>query len=90
MSDSRLSGSTARTDLRTGPRDVVVIGGGVAGLVAARECARIGLRVTLLEAADAVGGAVASHTVGGLTLDSGAESFAVRAGAVADFVASLG
>nr|WP_179580981.1 FAD-dependent oxidoreductase [Leifsonia psychrotolerans] len=85
-----MSGSTARTDLRTGPRDVVVIGGGVAGLVAARECARIGLRVTLLEAADAVGGAVASHTVGGLTLDSGAESFAVRAGAVADFVASLG
>lgn len=70
--------------------DVVVIGGGIAGLVAARECAHIGLSVTILEATDAVGGAVASHDVAGLTLDSGAESFAVRRGSVADFIAGLG
>lgn len=70
--------------------DVIVIGGGVAGLVAARECAHIGLSVTILETTDAVGGAVASHEVAGLTLDSGAESFAVRRGSVADFVAGLG
>jgi len=71
-------------------RDVVVIGGGIAGLVAARECAHIGLKVAILEATDAVGGAVASHEVAGLTLDSGAESFAVRQGSVADFVSGLG
>lgn len=71
-------------------RDVIVIGGGVAGLVAARECAHIGLSVTVLEATDAVGGAVAHHEVAGLTLDSGAESFAVRRGSVAKFVAQLG
>ena len=71
-------------------RDVIVIGGGVAGLVAARECAHIGLSVTVLEATDAVGGAVAHHEVAGLTLDSGAESFAVRRGSVAQFVADLG
>jgi oxygen-dependent protoporphyrinogen oxidase len=59
-------------------KDVIVIGGGVAGLIAARACARVGLNVTVLEASAAVGGAVASHTVAGLTLDSGAESFAVR------------
>ncbi len=71
-------------------RDVIVIGGGVAGLVAARECAHIGLSVTILEATDALGGAVASHDVAGLTLDSGAESFALRGGTVAEFVAGLG
>ena len=71
-------------------RDVIVIGGGVAGLVAARECAHIGLSVTVLEATDAVGGAVAHHEVAGLTLDSGAESFAVGRGSVAKFVAQLG
>ncbi|HZK59878.1 MAG TPA: FAD-dependent oxidoreductase, partial [Cryobacterium sp.] len=71
-------------------RDVLVIGGGVAGLVAARACAHVGLSVTVLEATDAVGGAVAAHEVAGLTLDSGAESFAVRGNAVAEFVAGLG
>ena len=71
-------------------RDVIVIGGGVAGLVAARECAHFGLSVTVLEATDAVGGAVAHHEVAGLTLDSGAESFAVGRGSVAKFVAQLG
>lgn len=73
-----------------GVRDVIVIGGGVAGLVAARECAHVGLTVTILETADVVGGAVAAHDVAGLTLDSGAESFAVRRGTVAEFVEGLG
>jgi oxygen-dependent protoporphyrinogen oxidase len=76
--------------------DVVVIGGGIAGLVAARECARKGLRVIVLEASDTLGGFVASHEVAGLRLDSGAESFATRGGekgkpgAVATLVADLG
>ena len=71
-------------------KDVLVIGGGVAGLVAARECAHLGLSVVVLEAAEAVGGAVGSHEVAGLTLDSGAESFAVRGNTVAQFLAALG
>jgi oxygen-dependent protoporphyrinogen oxidase len=71
-------------------KDVLVIGGGVAGLVAARECAHLGLSVVVLEAADAVGGAVGSHEVAGLTLDSGAESFAVRGNTVAQFLSALG
>ncbi len=70
--------------------DVLVIGGGVAGLVAARECAQVGLKVTIIEATDAVGGPVAGHTLDGLSLDSGAESFAVRGGTVAAFVEDLG
>ncbi|TFC16647.1 FAD-dependent oxidoreductase [Cryobacterium algoritolerans] len=71
-------------------QDVIVIGGGVAGLVAARACARVGLAVTVLEATRSVGGAVAGHEVAGLALDSGAESVAVRRNTVAEFVDSLG
>lgn len=61
---------------------VVVIGGGVAGLVAARECAKVGIQVTVLEAGEAFGGVVRSAEVAGMTLDVGAESFATRGGVV--------
>ena len=74
----------------TRPIDVLVIGGGVAGLVAARECAQVGLAVTIVETTDAVGGPVAAHVLDGLALDSGAESFAVRGGTVASFIEDLG
>ncbi|MBT2554370.1 protoporphyrinogen oxidase [Arthrobacter sp. ISL-5] len=68
----------------------MVVGGGISGLIAARELAQAGLRTTLLEATDAWGGCVGRHEVAGLTLDSGAESFATRSSAVADLAAELG
>ncbi|RKR20410.1 protoporphyrinogen oxidase [Arthrobacter oryzae] len=68
----------------------VVVGGGISGLLAARELARAGVRTTVLEASDAWGGCVGSHVIDGLTLDSGAESFATRTPAVADLAADLG
>jgi oxygen-dependent protoporphyrinogen oxidase len=68
----------------------VVVGGGISGLLAALELAKAGLLVTVLEAGRAWGGCVGSHVVGGLTLDSGAESFATRSNAVADLAAELG
>lgn len=70
--------------------DVVVVGGGVAGLVAALECARIGLGVTVLERADRPGGCVGRIELDGLALDSGAESFATRNGSVAALAERLG
>ncbi|SKB02526.1 oxygen-dependent protoporphyrinogen oxidase [Agreia bicolorata] len=76
--------------------DVVVIGAGIAGLVSARECARKGLRVVVIDEAETPGGFVATHEVGGIRLDSGAESFAVRGGEkgkpgpVAALIADLG
>ena len=70
--------------------DAIVVGGGIAGLVAARELAHEGLRTLVLEARDAPGGAVAGHTVAGLRLDAGAESFATRGGTVAALLDELG
>lgn len=69
---------------------VVVVGGGIAGLVAAWECARIGMAVTVLESSSRPGGAIRSATVGGLTLDVGAESYATRGGHVRRLVDELG
>ncbi|MEO9014754.1 MAG: NAD(P)-binding protein, partial [Terrimesophilobacter sp.] len=69
---------------------VIVVGGGIAGLVAARDLAIGGCEVTLCEASAVLGGRVARHTVAGLDLDAGAESFATRGGTVAAFVAELG
>lgn len=69
--------------------DVAVIGGGVAGLAAAAECLRIGLRVVVLEAGERVGGSVAPLHLAGTVLDAGAESFATRGGHVEKVLAGL-
>lgn len=69
---------------------IVIIGGGLSGLVAARELAQAGKHVTLLEERSKLGGLIASDTIGGFRLDIGAESFARRNSAVTDYVHSLG
>ena len=68
----------------------VVVGGGIAGLVAARELAMQGVQVTVLEASADFGGCVARHEVAGFTLDAGAESFATRSQAVSGLAGELG
>ena len=68
----------------------LVVGGGISGLLSARELSAAGYEVTVLEAGTAWGGCVGSHTVAGLTLDSGAESFATRSDAVARLCTELG
>jgi oxygen-dependent protoporphyrinogen oxidase len=49
-----------------------------------------GVDVTLFESTSKLGGTVAFHTVGGIVLDSGAESFAIRRGTVAALATELG
>jgi len=51
--------------------DVVIAGGGLAGLVTARRLAAQGADVTLFEERDTVGGRVRSREVDGFTLDRG-------------------
>lgn len=70
--------------------DIAVVGGGIAGLVAARECAKRGLSVAIFEARDTVGGCVGRVALGDLTLDTGAEGFATRNGSVAALIEELG
>lgn len=75
---------------RASEQHIVVIGGGIGGLVAARECAKVGMRVTLLEATDALGGSIRTAELDGITVDAGAESFAIRGGHVRALVDELG
>ncbi|MBD7917906.1 protoporphyrinogen oxidase [Cellulomonas sp. Sa3CUA2] len=70
--------------------EAVVVGAGVAGLVAARELARAGLRTLVLDEREAPGGAVRGHDVAGLRLDAGADSYATRGGSVAALLGELG
>jgi phytoene dehydrogenase-like protein len=51
--------------------DVVVVGGGLAGLAAARRLDRAGVNWLLVEAADRIGGRVATDVVDGWRLDRG-------------------
>ena len=78
-------------DLVTHAHDtrVVVIGGGIAGLVVALECAKVGMPVTVVEAAGVLGGTIAEDTVDGVRVDLGATCWSTR-GAVRDLVDELG
>ncbi len=71
-------------------RDVVVVGGGVAGLVAARELAATGRDVLLLEGSGQIGGKLCTAEVAGLTVDVGAEAMLARRPEGLDLVAGLG
>jgi protoporphyrinogen/coproporphyrinogen III oxidase len=57
------------------PRQVIVVGGGISGLACAFRLQRLGVPVTLLEAADHVGGMVGTVEKDGLLLESGPQSF---------------
>src|SRR5215218_182513 len=54
---------------------VLVVGGGIAGLAAARRLALAGVPVTLAEAGPRVGGKVTTERVDGFTIEAGPDSF---------------
>lgn len=82
----------ALPDLVTHAHDthVIVIGGGIGGLVAALECAKVGMPVTLIESAPELGGTVATVEVDGLRVDAGATAWSARSGAVRALADELG
>jgi hydroxysqualene dehydroxylase len=57
-----------------GPR-IAVLGGGLAGIAAALDCARAGARVTLVEVRPRLGGAAYSFERDGLLIDNGQHVF---------------
>ncbi|WP_307861588.1 protoporphyrinogen oxidase [Nocardioides xinjiangensis] len=61
-----------------GAWDTVVVGGGIAGSVAARDLAAAGRDVLLLEASPQVGGKLRTAEVAGLSVDVGAEAMLAR------------
>ena len=70
--------------------NAIVIGGGLSGLLAARELARRGMQVTLFESARTFGGAIAGAELGGFTTDIGAEAFAITRPEALELIAELG
>ncbi|HEY5045065.1 MAG TPA: FAD-dependent oxidoreductase [Solirubrobacteraceae bacterium] len=71
-------------------RRVVVIGGGLAGIAAALDCAEAGARVTLLEVRRRLGGAAYSFERDGLRIDNGQHVFLRRCVAYRALLARLG
>jgi oxygen-dependent protoporphyrinogen oxidase len=70
--------------------DAVVVGGGVAGLTAARDLAAAGLSVLVLEGSPDVGGKLRLGPVAGVEVDVGAESMLARRPEAAALAAELG
>ena len=79
-----------------GRPSVAVIGGGIAGLVAARDLARGGAAVTVLERGDRLGGKLRGERIeawaedGAVIADLGAEAYATRGDGVAVLLTELG
>jgi oxygen-dependent protoporphyrinogen oxidase len=71
-------------------REALVVGAGLAGLVAARELVLHGWSVRVLEAAPIAGGQLKSHEVAGIQLDEGAATFDPRGTAMRTYLAALG
>jgi renalase len=61
-----------------GEADVLVIGAGMAGVLAAAEMTRAGARVLVLDKGRSVGGRIASRRVGAATFDHGAQFITAR------------
>lgn len=68
----------------------VVIGGGIGGLAAALECAKVGMPVTVVEATSRLGGTISGAEFDGLPLDLGATCWSTSGGTVRALVEELG
>lgn len=85
------TGAEAKNRRRQRPvQDVVVVGAGLAGLMAARRLVAKGRRVKVLEARGRVGGRTFSPTTGGVTLDLGGQWIGPTQDRIAALAGKLG
>ena len=70
--------------------DVVVVGGGISGLTAARALCRQGFGVRLLDRAPACGGVIKTDRVGDLVIDAGPDTLLTHKPAALTLVRELG
>lgn len=70
--------------------DVAIVGGGIAGLSAAYELQRRGLRVRVLEAGPRAGGVIHTERFDGWTIDAGPDSLLVQKPAAVSLCRELG
>ncbi len=90
MENRKTAAKAHRPQSHPAPNQAIVVGGGVSGLLAAKDLSAAGFQVSIYDAATSWGGCVGSHEVAGVVLDAGAESFATRNTAVADLAGELG
>ena len=72
------------------PLDVAIVGGGIAGLAAAHELQRHGLRARVLEASSRTGGVVQTERFGGWVIDAGPDALLAQKPAGIDLCRQLG
>jgi len=70
--------------------DVVVVGGGISGLTAARALCRSGFHVRLLESAPACGGVIRTERVGEFIIDAGPDTLLAHKPAALELIRELG
>jgi len=58
--------------------DVVIVGGGIAGLAAAWELTRSGASFVVLERAPRAGGVIYSEEIDGFTIDGGPDALLIQ------------
>jgi len=83
-------GGPRRASRAGGATDALVVGAGIAGLVAAHRLARAGVRVTVLEAADRVGGRMVTDVVDGCVIDGGANFLSSTYGILLPLIEDVG
>lgn len=71
-------------------RETLVIGGGITGLAAAWELVQAGVRPTLADPGEQLGGVIQTETVEGCVLEGGPDSFLSAKPAAAELIRELG